>query len=178
MKYKHVSTSWFKHITLNFVSHERMHAACNCNSNFTYNIYIHIWYHHVDRHEQWKRVAYLGLALAPKHLKYVPTNHRLPKRTGIDGQSLPGAPRHVRAKLRANIRRTDCVGPISIKSYLTPTIKIKLKGSNYCAEPCFCTLTAQKSKCSRLFLERPWNFAHVFNVPLSSPSRFLKIFFR
>ena len=27
-------------------------------------------------------------------------------------EPLPGAPRHVRTKFRANIRRTDCVGPV------------------------------------------------------------------
>ena len=48
------------------------------------------------------------------------------------GEPLPGAPSHVCTKFRANIRRTDCVGPILNH---TREIEHALKPSNYDAKP-------------------------------------------
>ena len=56
-------------------------------------------------------------------------------------EPLPGAPRHVCTKFRANIRRTDCVGPI-LKSNLTLNTEyrtrytLRVKPTNYDAHPC------------------------------------------
>ena len=41
-------------------------------------------------------------------------------------EPLPGAPRHVCTKFRANIRRTDCVGPIE-SPFLRPKSNTKTK---------------------------------------------------
>ena len=89
-----------------------------------------IW-HHAHRHEQWKRAASLvafvkdlKLALA---LKIRPDQSQAfeevnnsqaftvgKKKTHLFlNEQLAGAPRHVCTKFRANIRRADCVGPIS-----------------------------------------------------------------
>ena len=63
------------------------------------------------------------------------------------------------------LRRTN------IKSNLTPKIECSLKPSNYDAKPGLLHFTPQKSKCSPC-LDRAWNIAHVFNVPLPSLLRF------
>ena len=47
---------------------------------------------------------------------------------------LPGAPRLVCTKFRANIRRTDCVGP-KLSQASTPEIEYTLTLSNYDAKP-------------------------------------------
>ena len=93
-------------------------ATCNCNSS-------HIWYH-VDRHERCKRVTQpvvfvkdLGLALASKMrpdksqaFKEVNNSQAIPQEETIFSpnfflnEPLPGAPRHVCTKFRANVRRT------------------------------------------------------------------------
>ena len=69
-------------------------------------------------------VKALGLALAPKMCPdqsqaFKKVNNRQAFTVGrkkypffLD-DPLPGAPRHICTKFRANIRRTDCVGPIS-----------------------------------------------------------------
>ena len=63
----------------------------------------------------------LGLALAPKRcpdqsqaFKEVNNSQEEEKQMThfVLAEPLPGAPRHVCAKFRANARRTDCVGPI------------------------------------------------------------------
>ena len=55
----------------------------------------------------------LGLVLAPK---ICPDQSQAFKEVNnikaFTVEPLPGAPRHVCTKFRANIRRTDCVGPI------------------------------------------------------------------
>ena len=53
----------------------------------------------------------------------------------FQGEPLPGASRHVCAKFRANIRRTNCVHTTNIRSNLTPEIEYTLKPSNCDAQP-------------------------------------------
>ena len=67
--------------------------------------------------------------------------------------------RHVCTKFRANIRRTDCIGP---KSFLTPEFEHALKPSNYDAKPWFLHFIAQNSKCPRRFGEINPEILHTF----------------
>ena len=126
----------------------------------------------------------LGLVLAPKTcpdqshaLKEVNNSRVFTARRKNDtfflNEPLPGAPRQVLTKFSAIIRRTDCVGTIK-PSYLKPKIESTLKPTNSDAkQPWFLQFIAQKSKyMSTPFLrDTPWNFAHVFHVPLLSPFR-------
>ena len=83
----------------------------------------HIWYH-ANRHEQWKSVTksvFFAKDLGP--VKMCPDQSQAFNevnnsqaftvgRKNNDPEPLPGAPRHVCTKFRANNRRTDCVGAI------------------------------------------------------------------
>ena len=116
MVWSESATSWFKHETLNFVSHEcRMQKQLEC----------HIFGNMVTAmnsgrgwHNQFF-VKDLGLVLA---LKMCPDQSQAFEGVNFTvgrkkttpyflGEPLPGAPRHVCTKFRANIRRTNCVGP-------------------------------------------------------------------
>ena len=118
-------TSWSKHNTLKFRQPRAPHAIATRMS--------HIWYH-ANRHEQWNRVTQplffhegstaVGLALAPKMcpdqsqvFKGVNNSQAFTMGRGKNDEPLPGAPRHACTKLRENIRRTDCKGPILSNIY-------------------------------------------------------------
>ena len=97
----------------------------------------------------------------------------------IPNEPRPGAPRHFFCtKFRANVRRTDCVGPIYShiwrpKSNLDWSLVITLRSRD------ICTLTAQKSEWTRHFWEiRPWYCAHVLSVPLPALNLFFLFPFR
>ena len=91
---------------------------------------------------------------------------------------LPGAPRHVRTKIGASIRKkNDCVGPtlshiLRSKSNLNWNQVVRIRSRR------FGTLPHKSPNAHAVFLrDTPWNFAHVLNActaPLPGP---LPIFF-
>ena len=67
---------------------------------------------------------------------------------------LPGAPRHVCTKFRANIGISDlCIVVPNLETNLTRRIEYILKPSNYDAKPWFLHFTTQRSKFPRRFRE-------------------------
>ena len=142
------NTSWFKHKTPTFVSHEcRMQHS---NSNVTYCL-LSCWPPWTVDEDDIANffVKDLGPALAPKMCPeqsqaFKEVNNSQPFTVGffddpfLLDKPLPGISRHACTKFRANIRRTDCVAPIVCK-ILSPEIEYTLKPSND-AKPWFCTL--------------------------------------